>query len=200
MAHAVSVAFEHLWSTFNARVFVPISTPVVDFAKDISKQDVKFETDLVVRHPDYPFLVGAQAKISFPTGADRRIDEAAVSVGYRDGKRFAPTVNYTQKAVEGKEDARALALVVATQPADTQYVAQVDYELGTKKTVATVGLSYPLNDGAIIKAKINTNKEAGIGYSNQISASTKLDFGLVVFLELAFVYVMCFLCGQSSNV
>jgi hypothetical protein len=39
-----------------------------------------------------------------------------------------------------------------------RYVAQVDYELGSKKTVATVGLSYPLNDGAVLKAKLNSGK------------------------------------------
>jgi len=173
----VSVAYEHAWTTFNARVFVPITTAVVDFAKDIAKQDTRIEGDLVVRHPDHPFVLGALAKVSLPAVGDRRVDEASVSLGYRDGKLFAPTATYTQKAVEGKEDARSLAVVVASQPADTQYAAQVDYELGTKRTVATIGLSYPLNDGAVLKAKLNTNKEAGIGYTNQISASTKIDFG-----------------------
>jgi hypothetical protein len=49
-----------------------------------------------------------------------RIDEAAVSLGYREGKLFAPSVNYTQNANEGKEDTRAVSVIVASQPADTQ--------------------------------------------------------------------------------
>jgi hypothetical protein len=43
--------------------------------------------------------------------------------------------------------------------------------------VATVGFSYPLTDGAVVKAKLNSQKEAGLAYSKQITAATKLDFG-----------------------
>jgi len=173
----VSIAYEHLWATFNSRLYVPVTTAFLDFAKDIARQDSRLEFDLVFRHPDHPFVLGGSTKLSFPATGERRVDEAAVSLGYREGKLFAPSVNYTQAAVEGKEDTRSISVIVASQPADTQYVAQVDYELGSKKTVATVGLSYPLNDGAVLKAKLNTARLAGIGYSNQISSSTKLDFG-----------------------
>lgn len=43
--------------------------------------------------------------------------------------------------------------------------------------MATVGFSYPLTDGAVVKAKLNSQKEAGLAYSKQITAATKLDFG-----------------------
>lgn len=100
-----------------------------------------------------------------------------MSLGYRDGKLFNPTVTYSQAAQEGKEDARNVTVSALSQPGDTQYVAQVNYELGSNKTSATLGLQYPLADGALLKAKLDTSKTAGIGYSNQVSASTKLDFG-----------------------
>jgi len=173
----LSLAYEHQWATFNTRVYVPVSTPILDFAKDIANQDTRLDVDTVLRHPDYKFVLGAAAKVSFPQAGERRVDEANVSLGYREGKLFVPSVTYSQKAVDGKEDERAVALLVSSAPSDTEYVAQVDYDMGSKKSVATIGMSYPLSDGAVIKAKLNSSKQAGVGYSNQISSSTKMDFG-----------------------
>jgi hypothetical protein len=172
----VSVAYEHQYLTANARVAVPVTVQILDFARDLNNQDTNVDLDLVLAHPDYKFVLGGSTKVSFPVTGERRLDESVVSLGYRDGKLFAPSISYTQKSGD-KEDSRAVSAVFVSQPADTQYVAQLDYQLGSKKTVATLGFAYPLNDGAILKAKFNSQKEIGIGYSKQISASTKLDFG-----------------------
>lgn len=56
-------------------------------------------------------------------------------------------------------------------------MGQIDYSIGSRATVATVGFSYPLTDGAVVKAKLNSQKEAGLAYTKQITAATKLDFG-----------------------
>jgi hypothetical protein len=40
----------------------------------------------VVRVPDYPFLLGAQGKFSLPSSGEKKIDEALVSLAYRDSK------------------------------------------------------------------------------------------------------------------
>jgi hypothetical protein len=172
----VSVAYDHQWATTNARVYVPVATQILDFSKP-GAQDTRLDADFVFRHPDYKFVLGSQGKFSFAANGDRKVDEAVVSLGYRDGKALAATASYNQRRVEGKEDARSVTGVVVTQPGDTQYVAQVDYELGSKKTTGTVGLSYPLADGATLKTKFNTDKEIGIGYSNKISSGAVLDFG-----------------------
>jgi len=174
----LSVAYEHKWLTLNSRVYVPVSAQLLDFAREIGPQDTLIDVDLVLRHPDYKFVLGGSTKASFPTQGERRLDESVVSLGYRDGKLFAPSITYAQRAAAAdRKETRTVSAVVVSQPAETQYVAQVDYELGSKKTVATVGFSYPLNDGAILKAKLNSDKEAGLGYTKQVSASTKLDFG-----------------------
>lgn len=59
----VSVAYEHKYATFNARVYVPISVQLLDFAKDIANQDTRADLDLVFKHPDYKFVAGAQTKV-----------------------------------------------------------------------------------------------------------------------------------------
>jgi len=171
----LSLGYEHKFATLNARVSVPITVHILDFARDIAAQETTAELDAVVAHPDYRFVAGASAKLALPTAGDRRVDEAQVSLGYRDGKLFAPSIIYTQK--NGAAESRTISAVFVSQPAETQYVGQIDYELGSKQTVATVGLSYPLNDGAVVKAKLNSQKHAGLAYSKQISSSTKLDFG-----------------------
>jgi len=170
----VSIAYEHKFATFNGRVNLPISVQLLDFAKDIANQDTKAELDLVVAHPDYKFVAGASTKVSFEQNGQRKVDESEVSLGYRDGKLFAPSIVYKQVEADQK---RTVTAVFITQPADTQYVGQVEYELNAKKTTATVGLSYPLSDGAVVKAKINSSNQAGLSYSKQITAATKLDFG-----------------------
>lgn len=172
----VSIGYEHQWVTTNARVYIPVAAQILDFSKP-GVQDTKLDADFVFRHPDYKFVLGSQGKFSFSAGGERKVNEAIVSLGWRDGKTLAATTSYTQKRQEGKEDARTVSAVVTTQPGDTQYVAQVDYELGSKRTTGTVGLSYPLADGATFKSKFNTNKEIGIGYSNKISSGATLDFG-----------------------
>jgi hypothetical protein len=174
----VSIAYEHKYATFNARVAVPISVQLLDFAKDIANQDTKADLDLVFAHPDYKFVAGGQTKLSFTSAGERRIDESQISLGYRDGKLFAPSITYTQKQEpKAVEPSRSVSAVFVSQPAETQYVGQIDYSIGSKSTVATVGLSYPLTDGAVVKAKLNSQKEAGLGYSKQLSAASKLDFG-----------------------
>lgn len=60
----VSVAYEHKYATFNARVYVPISVQLLDFAKDIANQDTRADLDLVFKHPDYKFVAGAQTKVT----------------------------------------------------------------------------------------------------------------------------------------
>merc|ERR1712232_1281652 len=144
------------------------------FTNDLSNQNTKLDVDAAFAHSDYKFVIGGSAKVSLPSNGDRQLDEAVVSVGYRDGKLFAPTLSYKQA---GPKADRSVTGVFTSQPGDTQYVGQVDYALGSKKTTVTVGLSYPLDDGAIVKAKLNSDKVVGLGYSKQISASTKLDFG-----------------------
>merc|ERR1711916_7635 len=180
----VSVAYEHKWLTFNSRVHIPVTVQLLDFAKDIKNKDTRFEGDLLFSHPDFKFVVGGAAKISFPDKGDRKVDEFGVSVGYREGKLFNPSVNFKQvngKDKEGKDtETKTVSAVTTSQPADTQYVAKVDYAVGTKKTTATLGLSYPLDDGATMKAKLNSNKEAGISYSKALSSASKLDFGTLL--------------------
>jgi hypothetical protein len=173
----VSIAYEHRYATLNARVAVPISVQLLDFAKEISGQDTTAEVDLVVAHPDYKFVAGGQAKVSIPQAGERRLDESQVSLGYRSGKLFGASVSYTQKNDPKAAEARSVSAVFASQPADTLYVAQVDYAVGSKQTVATIGFSYPLNDGAVVKAKVNSQKQVGLAYSKQITAASKLDFG-----------------------
>ena len=170
----VSVAYAHKFLTFNARAYIPVSAQILDFATNVANQDTKFDLDTVFAHSDYKFVIGGSAKVSLPANGDRQLDEAVVSVGYRDGRLFAPSISFSQR---GEKADRAVSAVFTSQPGDTQYVGQVDYELGSKKTIVTGGLSYPLIDGAIIKAKLNSEKIIGLGYSKQISASTKLDFG-----------------------
>jgi hypothetical protein len=172
----VSIAYAHQWATTNARVYIPVAAQILDFSKP-GAQDTKLDADFVFRHPDFKFVLGSNGKFSFASGGDRKVDEAVVSLGWRDGKALSATASYNQKRQEGKEDARSVTALVATQPGDTQYVGQVDYELGSKKTTGTLGLSYPLADGATFKAKANTNKEIGIGYSNKISSGAVVDFG-----------------------
>lgn len=173
----VSVAYEHKWVTLNSRVHIPVTVQIVDFAKELANQDTRFDLDFVFSHPDYKFVLGGLAKVSLPNNGDRRVDEAVVSVGYRDSKLLAPSLTYSQKLEKDKSEKRKLNAVVVSQPADTTYVVSAEYELNSKATTVAAGLSYPLNDGAIVKARLNTSREAGIGYSKQVSASTKLDFG-----------------------
>lgn len=174
----VSIAYEHKFATFNARVAVPISVQLLDFAKDIANQDTKADLDLVFTHPDFKFVAGGQTKLSFQSSGEKRIDESQISLGYRDGKLFAPSITYTQKnEAKEKEPTRSVSAVFVSQPAETQYVGQIDYSIGSRATVATVGFSYPLTDGAVVKAKLNSQKEAGLAYTKQITAATKLDFG-----------------------
>jgi len=170
----LSLAYVHKFLTFNSRVYIPVSAQVLDFTNDLSNQNTKLDVDAAFAHSDYKFVIGGSAKVSLPSNGDRQLDEAVVSVGYRDGKLFAPTLSYKQA---GPKADRSVTGVFTSQPGDTQYVGQVDYALGSKKTTVTVGLSYPLDDGAIVKAKLNSDKVVGLGYSKQISASTKLDFG-----------------------
>jgi hypothetical protein len=172
----VSIAYEHKYATFNARVAVPIAVQLLDFAKEIANQDTTADIDVVFAHPDYRFVAGGQTKVSFPQNGERRLDESTVSVGYRDGKLFNPSITFQQRAA-GAAETRSVSAIVSSQPADTTYVGQLDYELGSKKTVATVGLSYPLNDGAVVKAKVNSQKLAGVSWSKQLTSATKLDFG-----------------------
>jgi len=177
----VSVAFEDQYVNLNARIFIPISANIFDFAKDVSNKDTRFEADVVLTHPDYKFVVGAAEKVVFPKGGERRFEETVVTVGYRDGKLFNPSVTYTlvsKKDEQGKEnDTKSVSAVLASQPADTQYVAKLDYDVLSKKVTVTAGLSYPLDDGATVKAKLNTDKEIGLAYSRALSSSSKLDFG-----------------------
>jgi len=170
----VSFAYEHKFVTLNARAYIPVSVRILDFAQNVADQDTKFDLDTVFAHSDYKFVIGGQAKVSLPSNGDRQLDEATVTVGYRDGKLFAPSLSFKQ---QGEKADRSVSAVFTSQPGDTQYVGQVDYELGSKKTVVTAGLQYPLDDGAVVKAKINSEKVVGLGYSKQISSSTKLDFG-----------------------
>ncbi len=172
----VSLAYEHKYATANARVAVPISVQLLDFSKEIGGQDTTAEVDVVVAHPDYKFVAGGSTKVSFPQAGERRVDESQVSLGYRDGKLFGTSIAYTQKA-DAKADLRSVSAMFVSQPAETLYAAQVDYAIGSKQTVATLGLSYPLNDGAIVKAKINSQKQVGVAYSKNIGAGSKLDFG-----------------------
>lgn len=178
----VSVAYEHKWLTLNGRVQIPVTVQIVDFAKDLAGQDTKLDLDFVLKHPDYKFVLGGQGKVSLPQQGDRRLDEATLSLGFREGKLVAPSLVYTQKLEKGS-DKRNLAVVVVSQPADTTYAVAAAYELGTKATAVTAGLSYPLNDGAVVKAKVNTAREVGLAYSKQLSASTKLDFGTLLALQ-----------------
>jgi len=171
----LSLNFAHEMLTLNGRVYVPVAVQLLDFATDIANQDTRLDLDMVFKHSDYKFVLGGQAKLSFPSNGERRIDESTVSLGYRDGKLFAPSLTYKQTS--GAKESQSVSAVFTSQPGDTQYVGQVDYELGSKKTVATVGLLYPFVDGATVRAKVNSQKEAGLGYSKQISSATKLDFG-----------------------
>merc|ERR1711964_614236 len=165
----------HKFLTFNGRVHIPVAVQLLDFATNTNNQDTKLDLDAVFAHTDYKFVIGGHAKVSFPANGERRFDETKVSLGYRDGKLFAPSLSYTQTG--GDKESRTVSFVASSQPADTQYVAQMDYELGSKRTVGTVGLSYPLNDGAIVKAKLNSQQLVGLGYSKKISSSTTVDFG-----------------------
>jgi len=173
----VSLAYEHRYATLNARVAVPISVQLLDFAKEISGQDTTAEVDLVVAQPDYHFVAGGLAKVSIPQAGERRLDESQVSLGYRQGKAFGASVSYTQKNDPKAAEARSVSAVFASQPADTLYVAQVDYAIGSKQTVATIGFSYRLDDAAVVKAKVNSQKQVGLSYSKQITAASKVDFG-----------------------
>jgi hypothetical protein len=56
----------------------------------------RLDLDLVFKHSDYKFVLGGQTKLSFPSNGERRIDESVVSLGYRDGKLFAPSLTYKQ--------------------------------------------------------------------------------------------------------
>jgi hypothetical protein len=177
----VSVAFEDQYVNLNARIFIPISTNIFDFAKDVTNKDTRLEADVVLAHPDYKFVLGGSEKIVFPKNGERKFEETVVTVGYRDGKLFTPSLTYAQgikKDAEGKEiDTKAVSVVLASQPADTQYVAKLDYDVLSKKVTVSAGLSYPLDDGATVKAKLNTDKEIGLAYSRALSSSSKLDFG-----------------------
>jgi hypothetical protein len=184
----LSAAYEHKYVTANGRVFLPVQTQIMDFAKDLEKnKDKRFEGDILLTHPDYKFVAGGSSKVRFPENGGRKTDEYAVSVGYRDGKLFNPSVTFKQvngKDKDGKDSVtKTVTGVISSKPADAQYVAQVDYTIGTKKTSATLGCSYPLDDGATIKAKLNSNKEAGIAYSKALSSSSKLDFGTLFVLN-----------------
>ncbi len=112
----VSIAYEHKYATFNARVAVPISVQLLDFAKDIANQDTKADLDLVFAHPDYKFVAGGQTKLSFTSAGERRIDESQISLGYRDGKLFAPSITYTQKQEpKAVEPSRSVSAVFVSQ-------------------------------------------------------------------------------------
>merc|ERR1712000_346700 len=154
------MGYEHKFVTLNARAYIPVSVCILDFAQNVADQDTKFDLDTVFAHSDYKLVIGGQAKVSLPSNGDRQLDEATVTVGYRDGKLFAPSLSFKQ---QGEKADRSVSAVFTSQPGDTQYVGQVDYELGSKK--------------AVVKAKINSEKVVGLGYSKQISSSTKLDFG-----------------------
>jgi hypothetical protein len=174
----VSVGYEHKYLTFNGRVYLPVSTAVLDFVKQDALnrgQDTRVDVDFLATHPDHNVFIGGAAKVSFTSG-ERRLDEANVSVGVREGK-FSPSINFSQKLNKDKETSRDVSVILAAKPSDTQYVGQIDYSLEKKTAVATLGLSYPLADGATVKAKVNTAQEVGVGYTNQISSSTQLQFG-----------------------
>jgi len=181
----VSIGYVHNYANVNARVFVPVAYQILDFTKSekITKQDTRLEADAVVHIPNQPIVLGASGKFSFPQTGDKRVDEAQVSLGYRDTKAFSPSITYVQKAVEFNPDSRAVSVAITSQPADTTYVAQVDYVLGGKGVVATLGYEYPLEDGARIKAKLNTDKQAGLSYSSKIGHSATLDFGTLLQLD-----------------
>jgi len=180
----VSVAYEHQYFNLNARVYVPISVQILDFAKDIANQDTKLDVDIVVAHPDTKFALAAASKVSFPQNGERKFEESSVSLAYREGKSFNPSLTYTQKSGEkDKEESRTVSAIVTVKPGETQYVGQLDYDIGTKTSVVTVGLSYPTNDDAVVKAKINTKKEIGLSYSKSLSSSTKLDFGTLLLVN-----------------
>merc|ERR1712232_1523014 len=105
-------------------------------------------------------------------------DEAKVSLGWRDGG-LNTSLNYAQKSSDGK-DSRSVACTLYAKPSESAYVANVDYDLDNKSTVGTVGFDYALNDGAVLKYKLDTNKNVGIAYSNKISNFTNLDFGALL--------------------
>ena len=63
-----------------------------------------------------------------------------MSLGFREGKLVNSSVVYTQKQEKGAEK-RNLGVIVVSQPADTTYAVSASYELGSKATAVTAGLS-----------------------------------------------------------
>eukprot|EP00173_Palmaria_palmata_P004992 Plantae.Rhodophyta-Palmaria_palmata.ctg7972.p1 GENE.Plantae.Rhodophyta-Palmaria_palmata.ctg7972~~Plantae.Rhodophyta-Palmaria_palmata.ctg7972.p1 ORF type:complete len:320 (-),score=47.81 Plantae.Rhodophyta-Palmaria_palmata.ctg7972:35-994(-) len=181
-----SVQYKHEGLVFNARVYAPVSKSLLNFVDEgaLSDQDTKLDVNFVASHPDYRFFLGGATNISFATskpGAERNIDNAQVSLGYRDGD-LKSALSYKLSNKDGKES-RTAGFSVYTRPGETAYVADVDYDLEDKKAVLTVGAQYPLSDGAQVKAKLDTNKNIGLAYINGFSRGTELQFGTLLSVD-----------------
>lgn len=194
----VSLGYEHKYAMVNARVAVPISVQLLDFTKEISGQDTTVELDVAVAHPDYKFAAGGSTKVYFPQAGEHRVGESQVSLGYHEGKLFDVSVIYTQS--DPRTEARSISAAFVSQPAEILYAGQLDYAMGSKETVATIGFSFPLSDGAVVKAKLNSQKQVGLAYSKQLASASKLDFGTLfqintdeaVAVDAAFSINLCF--------
>lgn len=176
-----SVAVAQEFFTLNGRVHIPVSTKFIDFvdASEIADQDTKLDLDFVAAHPDHKVSVGGLLKFAFPSDADRSVEQAKVTLGWKDTS-FEGVLSYNQSKGSDGEDKKDISSSLFSKPADTKYVAQVDYSLDDQSTVGSFGFEYALNDGAIVKTKLDTNKNIGLAYSNQISSSTKVDFGALI--------------------
>mmetsp|Transcript_116520 Transcript_116520/g.163836 ORF Transcript_116520/g.163836 Transcript_116520/m.163836 type:complete len:320 (+) Transcript_116520:18-977(+) len=184
----LSVAFAHEYFTLNGKVQVGVPSALVDFVSEeaIKAQDTKLDLDFVASHPDYNVFVGGLVKAAFPQEGEQKIKEGQASLGWRDAE-LNTVANYTQstkKNDKGVEtESRKVNCSVRVKPAETTYVGNVEYNLDNQGVVATLALEYPLNDGAVVKAKVSTEQQVGFAYTNKISDSATVSFGTLMAIK-----------------